>query len=161
MTTEAATNVKLNLDDYRAIPEDGLRHELLDGEHVVSPAPGATHQRTLAALFVLLALATTAVFLLGTQRIVQSGWQAWARVCGTPWTRSTAAGVRMRGSNPPRTAAASMTTTPSGAVRSNDPGAGRRNEHAAGRAAQSSAARPSRTCSARPSRSATVSATCT
>ena len=27
----------------------------------------------------LLALATTAVFLLGTQRIVQSGWQAWAR----------------------------------------------------------------------------------
>ncbi len=27
-----------------ALPEDGLRHELLDGEHVVTPAPELPHQ---------------------------------------------------------------------------------------------------------------------
>ena len=33
----------------------------------------------LVALFLLLALATAGVFLFGTQRIIQSGWQTWAR----------------------------------------------------------------------------------
>ena len=33
----------------------------------------------LLVLFVLLALGTTAVFLLGMQRLLQSGWQAYAR----------------------------------------------------------------------------------
>jgi Uma2 family endonuclease len=30
--------------DLVALPDDGLRHELLDGEHVVSPSPGTSHQ---------------------------------------------------------------------------------------------------------------------
>jgi Uma2 family endonuclease len=30
--------------DLVAMPDDGLRHELLDGEHVVSPSPGTSHQ---------------------------------------------------------------------------------------------------------------------
>ena len=36
---------KLSYEDYALIPEDGRRHEILDGEHVVSPAPKTRHQR--------------------------------------------------------------------------------------------------------------------
>ena len=36
---------KLTYDDYVLIPEDGQRHEILDGEHYVSPAPLTRHQR--------------------------------------------------------------------------------------------------------------------
>lgn len=35
---------KLTYDDYVLIPEDGLRHEILDGEHFVSPVPTPLHQ---------------------------------------------------------------------------------------------------------------------
>ncbi len=28
----------------RALPDDGLRHEVIDGEHIVNPAPSWTHQ---------------------------------------------------------------------------------------------------------------------
>jgi Uma2 family endonuclease len=31
-------------DDLLALPEDDLRHEIIDGEHVVSPAPFTKHQ---------------------------------------------------------------------------------------------------------------------
>lgn len=41
---------KLTYDDYVLIPEDGLRHEILDGEHFVSPAPRPRHQIALANL---------------------------------------------------------------------------------------------------------------
>ncbi len=33
-----------------ALPDDGLRHELLDGEHVVTPAPALAHQRAVRLL---------------------------------------------------------------------------------------------------------------
>lgn len=35
---------KLTYDDYVLIPEDGQRHEIIDGEHYVSPAPYLPHQ---------------------------------------------------------------------------------------------------------------------
>jgi len=38
------------IDELLALPEDGLRHELLDGEHVVTPAPLLPHQAVLMAL---------------------------------------------------------------------------------------------------------------
>jgi Uma2 family endonuclease len=41
---------KLTYDDYVLIPEDGLRHEILDGEHYVSPAPTLFHQSISGAL---------------------------------------------------------------------------------------------------------------
>ena len=37
-----------------ALPDDGLRHELLDGRHVVTPAPRYLHQRALSELEALL-----------------------------------------------------------------------------------------------------------
>jgi Uma2 family endonuclease len=39
------------IEELLALPEDGLRHELLDGEHVVTPAPNYGHQDTLARLY--------------------------------------------------------------------------------------------------------------
>ena len=35
---------KLTYEDYVLFPEDGLRHEILDGEHYVTPAPFIRHQ---------------------------------------------------------------------------------------------------------------------
>jgi len=35
----------------RALPDDGLRYELVDGELLVTPSPGWTHQTAVAALF--------------------------------------------------------------------------------------------------------------
>jgi Uma2 family endonuclease len=36
--------VKLTYDDFVLFPEDGLRHELIDGEHYVTPSPNLKHQ---------------------------------------------------------------------------------------------------------------------
>jgi Uma2 family endonuclease len=41
---------KLTYDDYLLFPEDGKRHELIDGEHFVTPAPHTRHQRILLRL---------------------------------------------------------------------------------------------------------------
>jgi Uma2 family endonuclease len=35
---------KLTYEDYLRFPDDGLRHELIDGEHFESPAPTEKHQ---------------------------------------------------------------------------------------------------------------------
>jgi Uma2 family endonuclease len=40
--------------DLVVLPEDRLRHELLDGEHVVTPSPGTAHQLASRELFRLL-----------------------------------------------------------------------------------------------------------
>jgi Uma2 family endonuclease len=36
--------VKLTYDDFVQFPEDGRRHELIDGEHYVTPSPNTRHQ---------------------------------------------------------------------------------------------------------------------
>lgn len=38
------TSIKLTYEDYCAIPNDGRRHEIIDGEHYVNPAPNIRHQ---------------------------------------------------------------------------------------------------------------------
>ncbi len=40
----ADSGVKLTYDDYVLFPDDGQRHELIDGEHFVTPAPIWKHQ---------------------------------------------------------------------------------------------------------------------
>lgn len=42
---------KLTYEDYARIPDDGQRHEIIDGEHYVSPAPSISHQRMVARIF--------------------------------------------------------------------------------------------------------------
>ena len=39
------------IEELLALPDDGLRHELLDGEHVVTPAPRPRHERAVLELF--------------------------------------------------------------------------------------------------------------
>lgn len=42
--------VKLTYDDFLLFPDDGQRHELIDGEHYVTPSPNPRHQRILGSL---------------------------------------------------------------------------------------------------------------
>jgi Uma2 family endonuclease len=44
------SGVKLTYDDFVLFPDDGLRHELIDGEHYVTPSPDARHQGILLRL---------------------------------------------------------------------------------------------------------------
>jgi Uma2 family endonuclease len=50
----APERVRMTYDDLLAIPDDGLRHELIDGEHIVSPSPGSAHQLIVGNLYLLL-----------------------------------------------------------------------------------------------------------
>jgi Uma2 family endonuclease len=42
--------VKLTYDDFLLFPDDGKRHELIDGEHYVTPSPNTRHQIILGNL---------------------------------------------------------------------------------------------------------------
>jgi Uma2 family endonuclease len=45
------THFKLTYEDYLLIPNDGKRHELLDGEHFMTPSPNTKHQRIVGNLY--------------------------------------------------------------------------------------------------------------
>ncbi len=51
----ATDRVRMTYDDLLALPDDGLRHELIDGEHFVTPSPALRHQIILANLHRLIA----------------------------------------------------------------------------------------------------------
>lgn len=42
--------VKLTYDDFVLFPDDGKRHELIDGEHYVSPSPNSKHRAVVLSL---------------------------------------------------------------------------------------------------------------
>ncbi len=46
--------VKLTYDDFVLFPNDGARHELIDGEHLVTPSPNSRHQRIAGVLHALI-----------------------------------------------------------------------------------------------------------
>lgn len=50
----AATRVILTYKDYAALPADGKRYELHEGELSMTPAPGSRHQQISANLFMIL-----------------------------------------------------------------------------------------------------------
>jgi Uma2 family endonuclease len=50
MSMPAAHPAVTTIEELLTLPDDGLRHELLDGVHVVTPAPSYLHQRTVSAL---------------------------------------------------------------------------------------------------------------
>ena len=41
---------KLTYEDYLLFPEDGQRHEIIDGEHYVTPSPNLRHQELVGRL---------------------------------------------------------------------------------------------------------------
>jgi Uma2 family endonuclease len=43
-------STRLTYDDYLRLPDDGLRHEIIDGEHYVTASPVTRHQRILLNL---------------------------------------------------------------------------------------------------------------
>jgi Uma2 family endonuclease len=49
-----APDVKLTYDDFLLFPDDGKRHELIDGEHYVTPSPNTRHQRISGRLHLLI-----------------------------------------------------------------------------------------------------------
>jgi Uma2 family endonuclease len=46
-----SSKVRLTYQDLRRLPDDNLRHELIDGVHYVTPAPRPKHQRVSGNLF--------------------------------------------------------------------------------------------------------------
>jgi Uma2 family endonuclease len=41
---------RLTIHDLARLPDDGLRHEIIDGEHYVTPSPNTRHQRLVGRL---------------------------------------------------------------------------------------------------------------
>jgi len=52
--TPSSPGVKLTYDDFVQFPDDGLRHELIDGGHYVTPSPNTKHQSVSINLTVLI-----------------------------------------------------------------------------------------------------------
>ena len=46
--------VKLTYDDFLLFPDDGKRHELIDGEHFVTPSPNTKHQTVSMTLSIVI-----------------------------------------------------------------------------------------------------------
>lgn len=44
MSVRVDGRTKLTYEEFRHFPDDGRRHEIIDGVHYVSPAPGTGHQ---------------------------------------------------------------------------------------------------------------------
>jgi Uma2 family endonuclease len=54
MPSKSAPPVKLTYEDFLLFPDDGKRHELIDGEHYVTPSPSLRHQTIVGNLFLAL-----------------------------------------------------------------------------------------------------------
>jgi Uma2 family endonuclease len=50
----ASPALKLTYDDFVLFPDDGKRHELIDGEHYVTPSPNTRHQTIVGTLYYLI-----------------------------------------------------------------------------------------------------------
>lgn len=55
MAKQEARSSHLTYEDYLLFPDDGKRHEIIEGDHYVTPAPRTKHQRISANLTVALA----------------------------------------------------------------------------------------------------------
>jgi Uma2 family endonuclease len=53
-TPGTGSGLKLTYDDFVLFPDDGKRHELIDGEHFVTPSPNTKHQQILGNLHLLI-----------------------------------------------------------------------------------------------------------
>ena len=51
----AHRDTRLTYDDFVRFPDDGMRHELIDGVHYVTPSPVLRHQQLLGRLYLAIA----------------------------------------------------------------------------------------------------------
>jgi len=51
---DRSADLKLTYDDFVLFPDDGKRHELIDGEHYVTASPNLRHQQILSELTFLI-----------------------------------------------------------------------------------------------------------
>lgn len=51
---DSGAGMKLTYDDFVLFPDDGKRHELIDGEHYETPSPNTKHQRISLHLVVMI-----------------------------------------------------------------------------------------------------------
>ena len=51
MPTAARSDLRLTYDDFLLFPDDGKRHEIIDGEHYVTPSPNLRHQDLVGRLY--------------------------------------------------------------------------------------------------------------
>ena len=52
----ARADTRLTYDDFVLFPDDGKRHEIIDGEHYVTPSPNLRHQQLVGRLHVEIAV---------------------------------------------------------------------------------------------------------
>jgi Uma2 family endonuclease len=52
---ETAPSAKFTYEDFVNFPDDGKRHEIIDGEHHVTPSPNLKHQAIVGNLFLSMA----------------------------------------------------------------------------------------------------------
>src|ERR1700682_5282267 len=50
MKSAATSSVKFTYEDFLNFPDDGKRHEIIDGEHYVTPSLNTKHQRIVTKL---------------------------------------------------------------------------------------------------------------
>ncbi len=50
MPTTSQRGARLTYDDLVRMPDDGMRHEIIDGVHYVTPSPAFRHQQLLGRL---------------------------------------------------------------------------------------------------------------
>ncbi len=51
MPSTSQRDTRLTYDDFVRIPDDGMRHEIIDGVHYVTPSPVLRHQELLGRLY--------------------------------------------------------------------------------------------------------------
>jgi Uma2 family endonuclease len=51
MPSSPARDTRLTVDDFMLFPDDGKRHEIIDGVHYVTPSPVTRHQAVLGRLY--------------------------------------------------------------------------------------------------------------
>ncbi len=54
MPTAARRETRFTYDDFLLFPDDGRRHEIIDGEHYVTPSPNTRHQDLVGRLHLAL-----------------------------------------------------------------------------------------------------------
>ena len=55
MSLEIFQSRRFGYDDFLRLPDDGKRHEIIDGEHLVTPLPSTRHQVVVGNLYLALA----------------------------------------------------------------------------------------------------------